>query len=145
MYDGEIEAELETCDSFQGVFMSDTIPTNFKSSKQGIIINLDSSEEIGSHWVAFWRNTDGSGEYFDSFGAPPPFHIQTSLEVLSQSELIYSNVSLQHESSSSCGLYCIFFIKHKCLGLSLPCILSHFSRSKGLNEIIVTMLNPACK
>lgn len=157
MYDDEIRRELKDCESFVGVFMADTIPrsNNHKSNglmrekkksigEQGMIINLDSSNELGSHWVAFWNNADGTGEYFDSFGSPPPSYIKMSLECLSPSRIIYSNAALQHKSSSSCGLYCIFFIKHKCLGASLPRILSHFSRSQGVNEIIVTLLNPEC-
>lgn len=146
MYSDEIEQELANCDSFCGVYMSDTIPSSINQvSGGGMIINLDSSSQSGSHWIAFWINSESqSGEYFDSFGAPPPPDIQTRLCLLAPSSIIYSKACLQHESSSSCGLYCIFFIRHKCLGHSLPSILSHFSRSRGVNEIIVATFDQNC-
>lgn len=144
MYTDEVERELEGCDKFHGVFLADTVPTKMRPG--GIILNLDSSSEPGSHWIAFWKNDDGSGEYFDSFGNHPPFGAMVpSLRRLCKSRIIYSKLPLQHETSSSCGLYCIFFIKHKCIGLSFSNILSHFSRSRGLNEIIVSVLSPLCE
>lgn len=162
MYEDEIERELGGCKSFRGVFMADTIPRNISNELLplqkkrrrrrngehlgwGIIINLDESNKPGSHWVAFWLNNDQTGEYFDSFGSPPPTNVSQALIKLAPTQIVYSKNSLQHEQSSSCGLYCIFFIKHKCLKLPFTHILSHFSRSQGLNEIIVNALNPICK
>lgn len=154
MYDDEIRNEMKNCSTFEGVYMADTIPRNFRENSnwlpknkegKGMIINLDVNKNPGTHWVAFWRNPDGTGEYFDSFGARPPSNLMASLQELSPKELIYSNVTLQHESSSSCGLYCIFFLRHKCLGISLHCILSHFSRCKSFNEVLVTFSNLTCK
>lgn len=147
MYNDEIEEELKECDSFVGVYMADTVPSldKFNDLKRGIIINLDSSSQSGSHWVSFWNEGNGFGEYFDSFGLQPPGNIAACLKVLCPNQITFSKQPLQHTESNACGLYAIFFIKHKCLGLSFSCILSHFSRSRGLNEIIISTLKPVCE
>ena len=36
------------------------------------IINLDDFGNLGTHWVCCWRSKNGTYEYFDSFGLPPP-------------------------------------------------------------------------
>ena len=36
------------------------------------IINLDDFGNLGTHWVCCWRSKNGTYEYYDSFGLPPP-------------------------------------------------------------------------
>ena len=36
------------------------------------IIILDDFGNLGTHWVCCWRSKNGTYEYFDSFGLPPP-------------------------------------------------------------------------
>jgi hypothetical protein len=142
----EVENRLRDCKSFRGVFMSDNIPIEYRFGKPcGIIVNLDETGEPGSHWVSIWFNGDGTGVYFDSFGkAPSGYPFTTLLWYCCPYGLERNQTSLQHADASSCGLYTIFFLKHKCLGASLDFIVAHFSRTRGLNELIVTMLDPDC-
>ena len=52
--------------SFNGVFPSDKIPKLKKN--QGAILNLDKSDQSGSHWVGLYRFKDGKTMFYDSFG-----------------------------------------------------------------------------
>jgi len=63
----EIEGVLRRArvKDFVGVFSADTLP----SEHYLLVVNTDDSHKPGRHWVCMWVS-DGSGEYFDSFGEP---------------------------------------------------------------------------
>ena len=164
MYNDEIEEELRNCSQFYGVYMSDTIPTRRELLKRlmmsparrqgqggggegrGLVVNLDSIGSSGTHWVALWLHiADGSGEYFDSFGSPPPSLLAEKISNLCPNGLKINRCCLQHHSSSTCGLYTIFYIKHKCMGKSLENILLHFTSSHEINEVIIKSFDSSCK
>ena len=48
---------------FQGVFSADTLPRRPRL----LVCNTDESTKPGQHWIAIHVDTDGRGEYFDSF------------------------------------------------------------------------------
>lgn len=52
---------------FMGIFTSDKIPKNIKIGYM-IIVNLDSSGQSGSHWVAVCKDKKGTIWVYDSFG-----------------------------------------------------------------------------
>jgi hypothetical protein len=69
------------------------------------IINLQSSTEgNGTHWCALYYA--GNSSWFDSFGFVPPEEIELLL-----GDYNYNDNDLQNIDSSSCGFYCIAFIK----------------------------------
>ena len=49
---------------FQGVYPSDKLPTRVSSFPALFIANVDTSEEPGSHWVAFYFTKDRKGEFY---------------------------------------------------------------------------------
>ena len=63
-------------DEFVGVFAADTIPQ--KEYPGAYIVNTDRSGEPGQHWVAFYCETPGILEAFDSFGKNPGDYITNS-------------------------------------------------------------------
>jgi len=51
-----------------------------KGRDNAMIINLDTSEQGGSHWVAVFRKKgEKEAQYFDSFGMPPFPEIEVRL------------------------------------------------------------------
>ena len=52
---------------FLGVYTCDRIPNHIKKNKMAIV-NLDSSNESGSHWVAIAKNNKNIILVYDSFG-----------------------------------------------------------------------------
>ena len=67
---------------FRGVFMRDTLPLYPFSIECGIV-NLNTSNPSGSHWVCYYRNkTDRI--YFDSYGQITPVEVQRYLKIGSE-------------------------------------------------------------
>ena len=64
---------------FRGVFMRDELP-NRKHIIECGIMNLNTSDQIGSHWLCFVRNKKDR-IYFDSFGQNTKF-VKTELRLL---------------------------------------------------------------
>jgi hypothetical protein len=74
--------------------------------KEGFyIVNLDDSKGNGTHWTVLHYHPLNSC-YFDSFGFVPPLEIEQKIK-----PYIYNDNDIQDFNSSSCGWYCIAFIK----------------------------------
>ena len=76
-----------------------------RTGKECGIVNLDSIQGPGTHWVCY-RNLDNSVEYFDPFGLIMPhevYHYLTS----SGKRLIYFQDELQNRDSVLCGYWCL--------------------------------------
>lgn len=71
------------------------------------IINLDSSANSGTHWVAYGKRYDYI-EYFDSYGnlKPPKEFIKYMGH-----EINYNHRNLQGNSLYNCGHLCLKFLK----------------------------------
>ena len=78
---------------FRGVFMRDTLPLYPFSVESGIV-NLNTSNQSGSHWVCYYRN-NVDRIYFNSYGQITPVEIQrylkTSSEIERDKEVIQRN------------------------------------------------------
>ena len=68
----------------RGVFMRDTLPQYPLNVECGIV-NLNTSNQPGSHWVYYYRNKN-KRIYFDSYGQITPVEIQRYLKTGSYSE-----------------------------------------------------------
>jgi Ulp1 protease family, C-terminal catalytic domain len=87
--------------------------------KIGIVFNLDTHLQGGSHWVAMFLSVDnGIIFYFDSLGDPIPQRIlkfvrriMTEAVTIGQKLVYHSNIPHVHQKGSSeCGMYCLYFI-----------------------------------
>lgn len=90
---------------YNGIFEKDCLP---KILKDGFyVINLQSSTEgNGTHWCCLYKINDVYAIYFDAFGEVPPQDVEEKLKYY-----IYNHKDIQNINSSSCGFYCIGFIK----------------------------------
>ena len=89
----------------EGIFFKDDLPNPLK--KGFYIINLQSemTNGRGTHWTAFYY--DGiKNIYYDSFGFPAPKETEAHIN-----PYIYSKKNIQDINTSSCGFYCLAFIK----------------------------------
>lgn len=93
---------------YLGTFAKDVIPRQLARRNGAMIINMNNSNQGGSHWTLILLNKKET-VYFDSFGVVP------SIEVLSfmaarRKPMYYVDRQLQDLKSSSCGWFCIYFI-----------------------------------
>lgn len=91
---------------FRGVFMKDALPTT-PLRNEAAVINLDNSENPGTHWVAYKKKGEVI-HYYDSFGdLKPPSRV---LEYLKGCKIFYNVNQDQDFSTSNCGQLCLKFL-----------------------------------
>lgn len=94
---------------FRGIFMRDTLLERPKK-QECAIINLDSIDGDGTHWVAYFKYLNDI-YYFDSYGNLPP-----PLEVIhyfgNDTNIYYNTYNYQKFGSTICGQLCIMFLYH---------------------------------
>ena len=98
---------------FRGVFMRDTLPAKAKRVECAIV-NLNTSKEIGSHWVCFVK-IGKTRIYFDSFGQDVPIEIvkylKSTKEFKKDVAVIAQNTDIvQRVNTHVCGHLCLFVL-----------------------------------
>ncbi len=133
----EINSLLSNYECFIGTYPRDVLPKNRIQSKPcAIIINTDESTKPGQHWVALFLRKDGVAEFFDSFGLS--YIHEDILKFLKRNKiknLIYNSKQLQSVTTSTCGAYCILFVKYRCSGLSFCDVINYFSNNRLNNDM----------
>jgi len=95
--------------------------------KIGVVFNLDTHHESGSHWVSLFLDlAQNHVLFYDSYGAAPPYEIHTfmekiasQLEGLNQSPCaIRSNENRHQFKNTECGVYSMYFIASMLDGMS---------------------------
>ena len=129
-----IKKLLKKFKCFKGVYPLNFLPNNLKLPIN-LIANTHPSSKPGEHWISISINSEGKGQYFDSFGLPP-LHQEffDFLESYCKKGWDYNKVSLQHPSSNTCGHYCVLFIIFKCLGLTYENFISKFNTNSLRND-----------
>ena len=107
--DKEIDAYYKGEKKYLGTFPKDAIPSKLAKRKHGaMIINMNNSNQGGSHWIAILLNKNNS-IYFDSFGIVPSNEVVAFMKQRGK-PMYYVDRQLQNLTSSSCGWFCIHFI-----------------------------------
>ena len=91
---------------FGGVYSKDLLPKELIREKFYIVNLQDHDEGSGTHWTVFYYNKPLTSIYFDSYGFIAPLDVENSIK-----PYIYNNAEIQDFDASSCGYFCIAFIK----------------------------------
>jgi hypothetical protein len=103
----EINNILKNYKRFKGCYTKDKINEEMIEPKCYYVVNLESSEDgNGTHWCALYCFDKKLIFWFDPMGFVPPD------EIASQFNYYYNDVPIQDFDSTSCGYYCIMFIKY---------------------------------
>jgi hypothetical protein len=119
-----------------GIFSADTIP-NFIDVDHFAIVNTDTKEKKGSHWWIFIRRDIDFIELFDSLGSSHP---EAKLLEKFDCYIEQNKQQYQANSSSNCGLFCLYFIAHRYMNYqeSFSELLENiFTDNKDKNEKLV--------
>jgi hypothetical protein len=120
--------------NYHGAYIDDRMPT--KLNHGYFVINLNGR----SHWTVLLKDGD-KFYYFDSYGFPASQEIEDQI-----GEYIYSDLQLQDLNSSSCGWFCIAWMKymqdhkHKDKTICYNSFLKLFSNDPKKNEVILNKL-----
>lgn len=141
---------------YLGCFPSDYYilsPTKFPSKyldtfeQAGLVFNLDSSHQKGSHWVAVFFDIDAYGnrtiEYFDPTGNPPNRNIKQFLNnpYFFDAELIISDKKHQ-KGNNECGMYSLYFILERIRGRSMTDINRKRIPDSDMNDFRSALFRP---
>lgn len=120
--------------TFRGVFMRDNLPLHPKTMESGIL-NLDSSEGGGTHWVCWFKNRD-TLIYFDSYGVDPPDELISYL----RKPILTSSFKIQRRGSNYCGQLCLFVLKQLYAGKSFFDVIQFLTNQRNTRY-----LNGVCR
>ena len=129
----ELTSFLKSFPHFLGCYSDDEISKLILKPTSFIIINLDTSDRPGSHWVALGIFTN-SIEVFDSLGfdllswPTVPHGLLSFLHRVSFRKRIKVIPRIQSKRSTLCGIFCVFYIILRSR-FSLSTILAYFSLS----------------
>ena len=109
---------------FYGVFPRDKLPKKIYKKPGIFIINTDSSDKIGEHWVAIYLDVNGRSEYFDSFGLPPRSTDIKNFFKKNSNFCKYNTQILQPVFSDTCGYFVFYYAYRKAKGFKMNNIVS---------------------
>lgn len=120
---------------FLDVFPSDHLPRKIKKYPACFVVNVDSSSEPGSHWVAFYLPTSKKLEFFDSYGNATTYFDGPISKFASRfPQVTYNPLVLQSNVTAVCGQYCIYYLYSRCRDVSLKKFLSSFVTKHMCND-----------
>ena len=92
-----------------GVFSKDKMP---KPQKGLFIINLDDSNNGGTHWT-MCSTLDNNVIYYDSFGEFAPIQVDTFIkQSTGKSKYLINRTQVQYLTATYCGWFVVAFIWH---------------------------------
>ena len=108
---------------------ADDLPAHVSDRPQTFVVNTDTCDEEGSHWVVFHFPAMGMPEFFDSMGNAPETYQRHFRNVLILNGPQYNMVrsQLQPDDSDTCGLYCVYYVKMRARGFNMADIVKDFS------------------
>ena len=98
-----------------------------------LIVNNQSSNQPGQHWIAIYFEKNRKAEFFDSFGQGAKYYNLENYIRIRSKGYVNNNVQLQSNDSNFCGYYCVLFILLKSRGWTLRKILKQF-KSPNSND-----------
>lgn len=125
--------------SMMGVFSVNNLPKKI-IKPSCLIINSDPSFLPGSHWVAIYFPSNSPAEFFDSLGKGPFHYSHLMLNFIidwSSKGFAYNYEPIQPQYSSTCGIYCLYFLYNRVRGRSFEDILKDFSKNVSYNDNLV--------
>lgn len=125
-----ISCDPELRDGVLGVFAADQLPLVLPSTSCGFIVNTDISSRPGTHWLAMFMR-DNVVDFFDSYGQYPGAYTPLFTRWICRHGLRVriNQKRVQSDSSNVCGLYCLYFLRQRLLGLSMTQITAGFDTS----------------
>ena len=108
---------------------ADDLPAHVGARPRTFIVNTDTCDLGGSHWVTFHFPLVGPAELFDSLGNAPETYNRRFANVLivNGPEYYYCSSQIQPDDTDTCGLYYLYYFKRGHRGMKFPDIVKDFS------------------
>ena len=141
---------LSTDPYFIGVYPRDRLPKTLDLCRRqrpplSIIVNTDTCNLGGRHWVAAYIDESCHAEYFDSLAQPIPNHIALWLtRFATQWTYVlqpFIDPPIQNIASQTCGAFTFYFVHRRPLLDSCRDVLSPFHSLHSNDKFVITYLN----
>ena len=125
--------------SFRGIYSSNELMSSPRAMgwpnepPHALIINKDSDNLPGQHWIAVYIALNRHGEVLDSYGLLPPTPVQRWLNEHTR-HWIYNNYLIQPPESDSCGQFCADYLIRRSYTDSMAAVLANFTADLYKNE-----------
>lgn len=126
LWSNQLEKIMSRYPNFVGVYPADKISEIKVKPKMGFIMNLSTSKEEGTHWVAVYIDTkhDRSIEYYDSFGRDPSYSLMKQIKTIVNElnpdtylKFKVNRIKQQSVDSSNCGIFAAKFLMDRFEGI----------------------------
>jgi Adenovirus endoprotease len=133
-------------DSAIKIVACDELPSSVPKPGSAFVVNTKDKNHVGEHWIAFFTAQSEGQDIlygFDSLGFREPVQDNYSqfLYFIKLFKPLITNdeKSLQHKDfvSTTCGLFCIYFLAQMCEHGDFDRILNTFKSSTDYNECLV--------
>ena len=106
METGMTNLQIESClkDYPAIVCCADELPAHVGARPHTYIVNTDTFDHGGSHWLAFHFSLRGPAEFFDSLGSAPETYHRRFANV-NEPRYYYCSSEIQPDDTDTCGLY----------------------------------------
>ena len=98
--------------AFYDVLSIDDLPAYIPRYPIFIVVNTQSHNLPGQHWIVVFIDKDKRGEVFDSLALPPSILLSRWMNRFSRSWRM-NTLSFQHPLSGTCGGFVIYYILHR--------------------------------
>ena len=120
---------------YKGVMSYDELP---RVISEGLyVVNTDTSDGPGKHWICLFVDHNHVIDYFDSLGEEPK-----ELKMYLQNQNLmyrYNSKRLQGLMSTVCGNYCILFAFFRARGFGLQYFINLFTNKYTQNDETVVL------
>ena len=131
-------AEPQTLSAFQGVYPIDQLPKYISHFPIFIVVNTQSHNLPGRHWVTVFIDRNKYGEIFDSLCLPVPATLYRWMNRMTRRWTM--NVSApQDPRTMTCGSFAVFYILNRLHVANLATFMNVFRDKACYNENIVHM------
>ena len=125
-------------DMYRGAFPHDRLPDlDLGHLPAMVVVNTDSHNLPGRHWISIYIDEDRHGEVFDPLATPLGNHVIRFMNTWARSWLTNSNM-YQHPHSRSCGVFVLYHLANRLCYPSLSAVLQTLSVIPLENEVIMS-------
>jgi hypothetical protein len=136
MNTNEINIKLSSIKNFIGTFPRNLLPKSKIKKPAFLVINTDPSNKPGEHWVAVYLSKNNIAEYFDSYGIKSIHDdVYNFFQNNDIKKVIYNPYQLQSIITTTCGNYCVLYIKLRDSGLTFCKFIKLFTNNELINDI----------
>lgn len=118
---------------YYGIFPIDMLPI-IDRLPTCLIINNQTSQQEGEHWIAIYFDKHRNCSFFDSFAKSPYYYGLNNYLKNNSNRVEINRKKIQSNFSNFCGLYCIFFLIFKLKGRSMFYFQSLFKSDPDKND-----------